>query len=440
MMRRSLILLLAAVLGCSAVCAQSAREDIAADPCKAGGVYYAYPVQERYERTTAPRGYKPFYISHFGRHGSRWLLVQREYDDLQAAMTAARDAAVLTPRGEVLASVVDSLCDAARGHAGDLTPIGIEQHKGIARRMYDGFAEVFDRRAEVSATSSVTVRCVVSMANFCAELQRRAPRVVITQDANLHTTAPINFFNKKANKELSDRYLDFMHGGVWREDYRRWREEHLRPERLMASIFADADYLADAEVDSEALMLLLFNLAVNMQNVDPSVSLFDLFTDEELYECWRATQYEFFVHRGPCPLNEDYPLYYSCALLRDIIARADEAIERGDRAADLRFGHDGNIMPFANLLMLEGYCRYTSSPEEFCYWKDYSLTPMAANLQFVFYRRGRSRNADDVLVKLLHNEREVRLPLPADLAPYYRWSDFREFYTRRMASISIPEQ
>lgn len=438
MIRRLFLLLLTAALGCGAACAQSAREDIAADPCKAGGVYYAYPAPERCDYTPAPRGYKPFYISHFGRHGSRWLLRQSEYDDLQAAFAAARKAGALTPRGEEVALLVDSLCRAAEDHAGDLTPIGIEQHKGIARRMYANFPEVFDRRASVSATSSVTVRCVVSMANFCAELQSRAPKIAMTQDANLRTTAPINFFNKKANPELSDRYLDFMHNGAWREDYRRWCEEHLQPQSLTESLFADAGYVGS--IDMRALMLMLFNLAVDMQNVDPGIDLFDLFTEEELYECWRATQYEFFVHRGPCPLNEDYPLYYSCALLRDIIARADEAIACGDRAADLRFGHDGNIMPFTNLLLLEGYCRYASSPEEFCYWKDYEMTPMAANLQFVFYRRGRSSDPDDILVKLLYNEKEVRLPLPAAAAPYYRWNDFREFYTRRMESISIPEQ
>ncbi|MDE6861887.1 MAG: histidine-type phosphatase [Alistipes sp.] len=440
MIRQIFVLLLSAALGPAGAYAQSAREDIAADPCKAGGVYYAYPAQEHYDSTPAPRGYKPFYISHFGRHGSRWLLHQREYDDLQAVFAAARQAGALTSRGEEIAAAVDSLCRAAETHAGDLTPIGIEQHKGIARRMYAGFPEVFDRRADVSATSSVTVRCVVSMANFCAELQRHAPKIVITQDANLQTTAPINFFNKKANPELSDRYLDFMHGGAWHDDYRIWRNEHLHPERLAASLFADAGYISQSGIDAQAMMLMLFNLAVNMQNVDPDISLFDLFTDDEIYECWRATQYEFFVHRGPCPLNEDYPLYYSCALMRDIIARADEAIARGDRAADLRFGHDGNIMPFTNLLMLEGYCRYTSSPEEFCYWKDYEMTPMAANLQFVFYRRSRSNDPDDILVKLLHNEKEVRLPLPDSTAPYYRWSDFRRFYTERMASIVIPEQ
>ena len=52
---------------------QNARQEIYADPDKAGGVYYAY-TYDNPARTPAPEGYEPFYISHYGRHGSRWLL------------------------------------------------------------------------------------------------------------------------------------------------------------------------------------------------------------------------------------------------------------------------------------------------------------------------------------------------------------------------------
>ena len=37
-----------------------------------GGVYFAYPVTAT-KMAAAPEGYEPFYISHYGRHGSRWL-------------------------------------------------------------------------------------------------------------------------------------------------------------------------------------------------------------------------------------------------------------------------------------------------------------------------------------------------------------------------------
>ena len=43
-----------------------------------GGVYYAYPITET-KMNQAPEGYEPFYISHYGRHGSRWLTSDNRY-------------------------------------------------------------------------------------------------------------------------------------------------------------------------------------------------------------------------------------------------------------------------------------------------------------------------------------------------------------------------
>ena len=57
------VLLLAATAG-----AQSAYDEIKADIDKAGGVYFMYPFDTP-SATPAPKGYEPFYISHYGRHG-----------------------------------------------------------------------------------------------------------------------------------------------------------------------------------------------------------------------------------------------------------------------------------------------------------------------------------------------------------------------------------
>ena len=56
---------------------------------------------------------------------------------------------------------------------------------------------------------------------------------------------------------------------------------------------------------------------------------------------------------------------------------------------------------------------------------------MAGNLQIVFYHK--SANDRNPLVKVLLNEREATLPLSSDIAPYYRWSDVRSFFLRRIA-------
>jgi hypothetical protein len=65
-------------------------------------------------------------------------------------------------------------------------------------------------------------------------------------------------------------------------------------------------------------------------------------------------------------------------------------------------------------------------------WFDYKITPMATNLQFVFYRNQKKPN--DVLVKVLLNEDEATLPIKSDVAPYYHWNDFKDYCMKILAA------
>ena len=46
---------------------------------------------------------------------------------------------------------------------GELTPLGAEQHKQIARRMYKRFPSVFKDSVWVDAKSTVVIRCILSI-------------------------------------------------------------------------------------------------------------------------------------------------------------------------------------------------------------------------------------------------------------------------------------
>jgi hypothetical protein len=63
-------------------------------------------------------------------------------------------------------------------------------------------------------------------------------------------------------------------------------------------------------------------------------------------------------------------------------------------------------------------------------WATYRIIPTSANIQLIFYRS--NPDDQDVWVKVLYNEEEATLPLPADQAPYYRWSDFRTYYLNKL--------
>lgn len=407
---------------------QNARQEIYANPDKAGGVYYAY-TYDNPARTPAPEGYEPFYISHYGRHGSRWLLRASEYAEvLETFGKAAREGA-LSEFGQDVLRRVERACSDGEGRAGDLTPLGAEQHYGIAERMFESYPEVFRGNARVDAQSTVVVRCVLSMAAFCDQLRRMNPELEITRTANNRTTRYLNFFSTAANPGPAPEYLNLLKSESWIEAEEGFRESRMHPERLMARLFAGGKVPAD--IDQRELMQQLWALAVNEQDTRSGITFRDLFTPEELYAVWECVNYRFYHQRGPGAFNRGYALRYATALLEEIIARADSALVQGAPSADLRFGHDGNLMPLTCLMAFDGCTAEVSDPDLIAdAWRDYRISPMAANIQMIFYRK---EGTADILVRILHNEHEMYFPLASARPPYYKWDDLRAFYRRRIA-------
>ena len=61
---------------------QTTKQEVLDTPEKSGGVYYAYPSSNIPTETPAPKGYRAFYVSHFGRHGSRYLIFDEQYKEV----------------------------------------------------------------------------------------------------------------------------------------------------------------------------------------------------------------------------------------------------------------------------------------------------------------------------------------------------------------------
>ena len=76
---KKFILLISALIAVGSASAQEALSDIKKDIYVSASNLLAYPGPHK-KLTPAPKGYKPFYISHYGRHGSRYLCDQNDYD------------------------------------------------------------------------------------------------------------------------------------------------------------------------------------------------------------------------------------------------------------------------------------------------------------------------------------------------------------------------
>ena len=435
------VLLLAAVSFALPLGAQSVRDEIFACPEKSGNIYYNYYYVPQ-DYTPAPEGYEPFYLSHYGRHGSRWLTSASYYNEVKEVFDAASAEGVLTPFGEDVYKRVQAVYEDGIFRYGDLSRLGAVQHREIASRMYASFPEVFRSGASIEAVSTVVPRCILSMAAFCERLKELEPSLEISREASKRTTRYLNCFDASTHPELSDDFHAYRSSDApWRQEYDDAAGEYIRTERIMGLLFSDRKY-ADG-IDAVDLVRGLYFFASDMQDIDLGISFYDLFTPDELYRISVYENYRYFVTNGPSSINRGFPEYYGRLLLADIISKADRAIEAGAPCADLRFGHDTNVMPLLTMLQFTDYTydRDETDMEAVAEdWTLYKLSPMAANIQLVFYRKASSPDKSDVLVRIMHNEKEMHLPLAAVDGPYYRWSDVREFYTSYIASLEDPSK
>ena len=406
--------------------AQSVQEDLKRDIRYSASNQMAYPTPTQ-ALTPAPEGYKPFYISHYGRHGSRYLINPKDYSYPHEVLKSADSAGVLTPLGKDVLKRYEIIIQEADNRYGELTPLGAEQHRQIARRMYERFPEVFEGNVWVDAKSTVVIRCILSMTNELTELTRLNPKLRIRHDASMHDMYYMNFndkelLKKKWNKESNDVYEKYF-------------KEMVNYDYAFCQLFTDTSFVW-RKADARKFYEKLFHTANNLQNLEArkKVTLYDLFTDEDIYNNWRVANMWWYLGYGFSQLNGGKQPYVQRNLLRKIIEEADSCIVLQNPGATLRFGHETMVMPLTVLMGLNGYDLVTDDYAHLDQkgWVNYRIFPMGANIQLVFYRRNTGNK--DVLVKVLLNENEATLPIKSDTAPYYKWSEVRDYYIKKIKS------
>ena len=223
------LLLLAAVLSVSA---QTALDEIRECPEKSGGVYYAYPVPTQ-RLTPAPKGYKPFYISHYGRHGSRYLLSDNDYKRALDALRTANDNGALTEKGRDVLSKMEIIWQEAQYHGDQLAPLGRRQHRGIAERMYRNYPEVFKQKdRKITARSTTSMRVTISMIAFVERLHELNAKLNIDWDNSSENMQYLNYHTQEYNRVKND-----FNG--WRRVQSQFGARGIPSERFTAQLISD---------------------------------------------------------------------------------------------------------------------------------------------------------------------------------------------------------
>lgn len=390
----------------------------------AGSVYeYIAPTEPL---TPAPKGFKPVYLTHFGRHGSRFLDNASNYDRPYNILKEADDAGALTDFGKDVLRRVGIIRAEADQRAGDLTPKGMQQHRDIARRMVENYPELFKDGKTIMARSTTSHRVLVSEYSALMQIIRMRPKIRIDYDSSNHDEPwmytedrAVSAHKRKINAAVQE-----------------FNQRHTHPERLMKALFKDPAYITDVQGrdQSGSLYSSLYDLASYAQGSDPGVDLNDVFTYDEWYDLFLINNMRWYSQGGYSPLTDNVVPYGHCVTLQNFIDFADEALAGNGVSVMLRFGHEVTLMSFFSLLDLNGSGYSTDDLESVAdHWVAYDLAHMGGNVQWVFFRDRKG----DVIVKFLMNEEEATLPESVPFykdgkgrkqKPYYRWEDVRKFY------------
>ncbi len=384
----------------------------------------------------APKGFKPFYMSHYGRHGSRYLLNTPQYNDPYTILQQADEKGVLTDFGKDVLRRLEIMAKDADGHLGDLTIVGQQQHRGIARRMVRNYPEIFNKNTTIVARSTTSHRVMASMTAAMMEFSSILPKMNIDYNCSDFDRGYMNSEDRAINSAKNSRERNAA--------VNAFNAKHNNPERLMCALFTDTTFITRYQRTSSSgsvsvsdrsddLYTKIYDIAANMGSHSYlGFDLDDVFTYDEWYDCWLQNNLYWFSVSGYHDFTQNIVPYGHATLLQDFLDKADIALANGTPAANLRYGHDTALYPLLCLMEVND-CEFAPKDIEdlATKWVNYDIVHMGSNLQLIFFKDKNGK----ILVRALLDEKEAKLPTECykdakgkEYPYFYEWDKLEKYY------------
>lgn len=404
--------------------AQDVRKELKADANRSAGVYYALPVSKSYHDTPAPKGKHPYYFSHYGCPAAFYLTQSNEYKIPLDILAKADSLGKLTSLGRDVLKRLEQVWEDARQRSGEVKEQGALQMREQMKQLVRRFPEMFTADSYIDTRSIVISRNIQSCNEAMVELARHCH----SYKAFFSSHRDRNWMNPLDDK-LSSQRMD----SLTMVYYNRFYALNTSDTRLMESLFSDQNYVVQ-NIDAAALSRALFRLAgsVQMTKLEKRLTLYDLFTPEEIYRHWRRQNAWNYISYGNCTLNGGKQPYIQRETLWNMLHMGDSVLTLDHPVVHLRYTHENAVMSLASLMELDGCGVSTSNLDslELYGWVNYRIAPLGGRIELIHYRSG--PHDKDPLVKVLLNGREARLPVQTNCAPYYHWYDVKRYYLRKL--------
>ncbi len=383
------------------------------------GSHTPYPVPQAI--TVQPDSLVPFYISHIGRHGSRFPSSASTAKYIKFYLDFADTTGTITPTGRQLLDVINATMEYCDGRWGDLDSLGISEQRGIAERLYAKYPEVLDSGI-VEAIASRSPRSVMSMYAFTHRLTQLASKIEISTSEGDRYSPLLRPY------DVNEKYLSFRSSQDWKAEYDKYYETVCPlsvARRLVGKQFEASD---DA---LRELSLSVYSFLSGMTAMGLDIDHSPYCTDEEYELLWSIDNLHHYLLYSATTIST-VPAELAIPLVEDIVEAADRVVEgRRPVAANLRFAHAETLMPLLSLLQIKGGYYLTHYFDQVkLNWQDYAIVPMAANLQFIFFKT----DSGNIYVRTDLNEQPVPL-IPGNPGIYLPWNEVRDYLLNFILAI-----
>lgn len=394
--------------------------EMMANPDRMGGEYFMLPFDD-VRLTPAPKGYKPVYISHIGRHGARFATDEKIYENLMELFNKAHDKGKLTEAGEDLFRRYKAFYPSVARQGGELTHKGQAQHRRIADEMFKSFPEVFKGKTRAEVQSTTTPRVIMSMLSFTSELKNLDKDLSFDFECSkkllpdIHPNSSSNPDRVKVKiPSQAKAQIDSLFSA--RFDMNAFCSRYFNDADYLEKAYSASEFVSDFRKVIEDLQCLDF---------EPSDKFSDVFTTEQLFGLWEAWNYSGYLRMGRSPMTGGKGCMSCAAVLRNMIECADRDLASGDVQLSLRFSHDIAVLPLVSYMKVDNFGAVVNDPGDVKNWWRCDFMPMAANFQMIFYR---SKRNPEVLVKVLFNGHEASLPISQVAPSFYSWTAIKDYY------------
>ena len=410
---------------CTLISAQTVEDEIKSQPQYSAGIIYSLPTGIQHTDTPAPEGKKPFYISHFGSSAAYYLESYKEYQTSVVTLVKADSMNMLTPLGKDVLRRLRLIEQDAIHRTGELTVNGARQMRQLAQEMVDRFPDIFVDGSLIDARSIVRNHSIISMQEFMSQIARHNA----SMDLRLKSSHSNDAWMFARDKDLeADRF-----NAETEASYQAYIKANSNNKRLWESLFASADYVKE-HVDTIKFNDQLFTLASSIQNtpLDGIITLYDIYTPQEIMQHWRLHNAKNYISYGCFELNGGNQPFAQRAPLWNLLHQGDSIKKLDFPVVHLRYSTRGMVMELICLMELNDYGLKTADLNQLekLGWANYRIAPFGSSVQVVYYRK--DKTDDDILIKVLLNGEEARLPIETNCAPYYHWQDVKRYYLRKL--------